>query len=92
MRRLICKTFGHHRNLHGVRRSGAGWRSTCIVCRTPLIRIAHGDWRLAADPEPAVPDQLVLLALLEQSPVERERPTDDSSSRATAVVDHRCRS
>jgi len=75
MRRLICRTFGHHRNLHGVRRLGIGWRSTCIVCRTPLFRIAHGDWRLTADLEPVVSDQLVLLALLEQ-PSQQARTPD----------------
>jgi hypothetical protein len=65
MRRLICKTFGHHRNIRGVRRLGIAWRSTCIHCHQPLIRVSGGAWRLFRSTEIAVPenaDELPLFA------------------------------
>ena len=65
MSRLLCKVFGHRRNIHGIRRSGDAWRSNCIRCRQPLFRISRGAWQLSGNGELAASDDLDSLPLFD---------------------------
>jgi hypothetical protein len=48
---LICRIVGHRRSKRDASfDTSHGWRSFCVRCRTPLIRIEKGVWQ--PDPEP----------------------------------------
>lgn len=65
MSRLLCKFFGHKRNIHGVRRTGAAWRSACVHCHQPLIRISRGAWQLSAEADRKAIDEQDQLPLFD---------------------------
>ena len=75
MNRLLCKMFGHFRNGRRVRRSHEGWRTSCIICREPLIRVSQGDWQPYARRVTPVADQLDFLGQLDRSPSCSRAPT-----------------
>jgi hypothetical protein len=48
---LICRIVGHKRSKRDASFDTAqGWRSFCMRCHAPLIRVGKGDWQL--DPQP----------------------------------------
>ncbi|MEO7503564.1 MAG: hypothetical protein ABIT69_00075 [Sphingomicrobium sp.] len=49
MRRLLCSLFGHRRDAKRARPSFDGWRSSCTLCGARMVRVAPGNWCLAAD-------------------------------------------
>lgn len=51
--RLLCMLSGHHRSLKHIKRDDtSGYRSICKYCRRRMVRIEHGDWRLADEMPP----------------------------------------
>lgn len=50
---LLCALSGHHRSLKHIKHDDSyGYRSICKYCRRPMVRIEHGDWRLADETPP----------------------------------------
>ena len=44
--KIICRIVGHKRSKRAAKRSGETWRSECIFCHTPMLRIAPKNWKV----------------------------------------------
>jgi len=42
----LCRLLGHRRSRRKARLSGGEWRSLCIYCREPMVRMGPSDWKL----------------------------------------------
>ena len=50
---FICRLAGHKRSKRTARRAGETWRSQCIYCHSPMLRISAKNWAII----PARPEQ-----------------------------------
>jgi hypothetical protein len=44
MLKAYCQLFGHRRSERHRRREGTLWRSRCVSCKAPLLRLRSGQW------------------------------------------------
>ena len=42
--RIVCRLVGHKRSRRRARPNAGTWRSECIFCATPLVRVRHRVW------------------------------------------------
>ena len=49
---IMCRLVGHKRSRRRARRAGETWKSECVYCHTPLLRIGPKNWQvLPVQPE-----------------------------------------
>ena len=51
MLKAYCQLFGHRRSERRRRRDGTLWQSRCVSCKTPLVRLASGQWVERSSPD-----------------------------------------